>query len=104
MTTIIHFLKHSLEELDLNVLRQYGFDVSLEKLMELKSMSKLKYLICSHELTDDEIKTLKKNLPQVKEIKTMSDLKIAQSEERFWQTSDVKELKVFKANWDMLEK
>ena len=101
LTTIIHFLKHSLEELDLNILKKHGFYVSLEKLIELKSMSKLQFLICSHEITDDEMKTLKKNLPQVKKLKTMSDLEIAQSEGNIWRTSDAKELKVFKANWDI---
>ena len=94
VTTIINHLKHSLEELDLNICKDV---VTLEKLLELNSMTKLNLLICSYQFTEDEMIILKKNLPQVKKVKHKWGLDIAEPKFGFWHT-DVKKCEVFQKN------
>ena len=100
VTTITHYLKDSLEELDLNVIPEFDSYVTLEKLKELRSMSKLKILICNHQFTVEEMMTLRKNVSQVKKVKSKWLLNIAHPERGFW-LNNTKELKMFKENWNL---
>ena len=92
VTTIIRRLKQSLEELDL-----YRSDVTLDKLLELKLMPKLKVLNCFH-LKEDEIATLKNNLPHM----TINEKDVSvgwadgtyEPEDGFWEI-EAKQLKIF---------
>ena len=59
VTSIVDHLKPSLQELGL-----HGNDIDVNKLIELKSMPKLKLLKC--QLLDDELKYLKEQIPHVK--------------------------------------
>ena len=61
LTNIIENLKFTLEKLDLT----YCWVRDLTKYFELKSMPKLEYLRMDH-LSDDEVVTLKNQLPNVK--------------------------------------
>ena len=84
---IISHLKSNLEELSLSYTK-----VTVKQLIELRCMSKLKYLNCLH-LKSDEIKSLKRNLPQVsvnEGIKIASMLSF-QPQERIWDI-EVKQL------------
>jgi len=100
VTSIVNNLKHSLEELDLSV-----SSITLAKLMELKSMTKLKVLNCRH-LQSNEIKTLSNNLPHLKKPINEDGLCIglydrADPEEGFWEI-DAKQLEIFRdhtVNW-----
>ena len=62
VTTIIDHLKPSLQELGLNEI-----NVDVNKLLELKSMPKLKLLQC--EVSHNELKYLKEQIPHVKIIR-----------------------------------
>jgi len=84
---IISHLKSNLEELSLSYTK-----VTVKQLIELRCMSKLKYLNCLH-LKSDEIKSLKRNLPQVsvnEGIKIASMLSF-RPQERIWDI-EVKQL------------
>ena len=63
VTAIIRYLNHSLEELEL-----HNCDVTIAKLVELRSMLKLKVFNCYHPISflkEEEIKTLTNNLPHL---------------------------------------
>ena len=101
LTAIIEHLKNSLEELDLSYTTG-GF--TLEKLLELKSMPKLKVFQCYH-LKEDEIKTLENDLPNL--IKPIKGLHMGLSlhgnpKDGFWEIQ-AKQLKIFKQHLSLTE-
>jgi len=95
VTTIINHLQYSLEQLDLNTTKDDS-DITLDKLMELRSMKKLKYLACNYKFEEHEIQTLKNNLPQLtKPINKLGVTLIAEFKAKYWYDK-VKRLRIFK--------